>query len=231
MIEVNDSTVKVKKGSKGVILKVILAGLPDVFVLTFQHSVLDMENVALERIGKSYGDFVLIPVPTCLLGTTGTISVNVDDSPLTIGETPFTIVVSDDTDALTSDCTCDADADRAMIEFLVKNKYSTDEIDTGNKWIDGKSIYRTVIKTSTNLVNSLGEVATLPSAIETPVSIRGFAKYPGDNGWRPIPTAYHGGNTWNVLVYIAGATVVMAFGSSWTGTKDIILIVEYTKGG
>lgn len=231
MIEVNNSTVKVKKNSKGVILKLILAGLPDVFLLTFQHSDLNLENVALERIGKSYGDFILIPVPSLLFETTGTISVNVDDSPLTIGETPFTIVVSEDTDALTSNCTCDADADRAMIEYLVENKYSTDEIDTGNKWIDGKSIYRTVVKTTTSLTNALGEVATLPSEIDTPVSIRGFAKYGGDGGWRPIPTAYHGGNTWNVLVYIAGATVVMAFGSSWTGTKNIVLIVEYTKRG
>ena len=107
-------------------------------------------------------------------------------------------------------------------------KYSTAETDTGNKWIDGKTIYRAVVYGTTSLSNSLGEVGTLPSAVETPVNIRAYAK--GDEGaWRVIPNAYHGNSTWDAMIYINGNTIVMSFGSSWTKTRDFVVIVEYTK--
>ena len=107
-------------------------------------------------------------------------------------------------------------------------KYSTAEVDTGNKWIDGKTIYRAVVYGTTSLSNSLGEVGTLPSAVETPVSIRAYAK--GDDGaWRVIPNAYHGNSTWDAMIYINGNTIVMSFGPSWTQTRDFVVIVEYTK--
>lgn len=107
-------------------------------------------------------------------------------------------------------------------------KYSTAETDTGNKWIDGKTIYRAVVYGTTSLSNSLGEVGTLPSAVETPVNIRAYAK--GDDGaWRVIPNAYHGNSTWDAMIYINGNTIVMSFGSSWTKTRDFVVIVEYTK--
>lgn len=107
-------------------------------------------------------------------------------------------------------------------------KYSTAEIDTGNKWIDGKTIYRAVVYGTTSLSNSLGEVGTLPSAVETPVNIRAYAK--GDDGaWRVIPNAYHGNSTWDAMIYINGNTIVMSFGSSWKKTRDFVVIVEYTK--
>lgn len=107
--------------------------------------------------------------------------------------------------------------------------YSTQEVDTGNTWIDGTGIFRTVIQTTTDLVGAIGKVGELPSYIKYPVSFRAFAKYPGDGAWRPVPDAYHGGNTWNVLVYFKDNEIYMGFGSSWTGTKDLIIIMEYTK--
>jgi hypothetical protein len=107
--------------------------------------------------------------------------------------------------------------------------YSTEEVATGNTWIDGTGIFRTVIKTTTSIVNSIGKVGELPSYIKYPVSFRAFAKYSGDEAWRPVPDAYHGGDTWNVLVYFKDNEIYMGFGSSWTGTKDIIIILEYTK--
>ncbi len=107
--------------------------------------------------------------------------------------------------------------------------YSTSEVDTGNVWIDGSRIYRAVVVTTTNIVNGIGDVATLPSNIVTPVSFRAFAKLPSDSAWRPIPNAYHGNSNYNVLVYFKDNVVSMGFGSAWAGTKDIIIIVEYTK--
>lgn len=107
-------------------------------------------------------------------------------------------------------------------------KYSTAETDTGNKWIDGKTIYRAVVYGTTSISNSLGEVGTLPSAVETPVNIRAYAKG-DDRAWRVIPNAYHGNSTWDAMIYINGNTIVMSFGSSWTKTRDFVVIVEYTK--
>ena len=107
-------------------------------------------------------------------------------------------------------------------------KYATAEIDTGNKWIDGKTIYRAVVYGTTSISNSLGEVGTLPSEVETPVNIRAYAKG-DDSAWRVIPNAYHGNSTWDAMIYINGKTIVMSFGSSWTKTRDFVVIVEYTK--
>ena len=108
--------------------------------------------------------------------------------------------------------------------------YSTDEVDTGNKWIDGKTIYRACISTTTTIVGNQGIVGTLPSAVETPVSIRAFVQTSDGNTWRPVPNAYYGDTKWTVNLYINGASVYMGFGSYWTGTKAVIIIVEYTKG-
>lgn len=108
-------------------------------------------------------------------------------------------------------------------------KYSEDEVDTGNVWIDGKPIYRACVKTTSSLVNAIGVVATLPSAVQTPISLNAFVKFPGDGGWRSVPTSYHGSLNWSVLVYIAGNEVNMGFGSAWAGEKQAVVIAEYTK--
>ncbi len=108
-------------------------------------------------------------------------------------------------------------------------KYSEDEVDTGNVWIDGKPIYRACVKTTSSLVNAIGVVATLPSAVQTPISLSAFVKFPGDGGWRSVPTSYHGSLNWSVLVYIAGNEVNMGFGSAWAGEKQAVVIAEYTK--
>ena len=107
--------------------------------------------------------------------------------------------------------------------------YSEDEVPTGNTWIDGKPIYRTCIQTTSSLSNAIGTVATLPSAVETPIQFSAFATHPSDGGWRPIPTSYHGNLSWSVLVYIAGDQIAMGFGSSWAGEKNVVITIEYTK--
>ena len=108
-------------------------------------------------------------------------------------------------------------------------KYSEDEVDTGNVWLDGKPIYRACVSTKTSLSNAIGTVATLPSAVQTPISLNAFVKFPGDGGWRSVPTSYHGSLNWSVLVYIAGNEVNMGFGSAWEGEKQAVVIAEYTK--
>lgn len=108
-------------------------------------------------------------------------------------------------------------------------KYSAEEVNTGNVWLDGKPIYRACVSTKTSLSNAIGTVATLPSAVQTPISLNAFVKFPGDGGWRSVPTSYHGSLNWSVLVYIAGNEVNMGFGSAWAGEKQAVVIAEYTK--
>ena len=108
-------------------------------------------------------------------------------------------------------------------------KYSAEEVNTGNVWLDGKPIYRACVSTTTSISNAIGTVATLPSAVQTPISLNAFVKFPGDGGWRSVPTSYHGSLNWSVLVYIAGNEVNMGFGSAWAGEKQAVVIAEYTK--
>lgn len=108
-------------------------------------------------------------------------------------------------------------------------KYSAEEVNTGNVWLDGKPIYRACVSTKTSLSNAIGTVATLPSAVQTPISLNAFVEFPGDGGWRSVPTSYHGSLNWSVLVYIAGNEVNMGFGSAWAGEKQAVVIAEYTK--
>lgn len=105
--------------------------------------------------------------------------------------------------------------------------YSTNEVDTGNRWIDGRPIYRTVIRGASMLTNAQGVFATLPSDPENITDMRLFVNF-GD-GWRPIPNTYYGSLTWNCNVYMSGATIYLGFGSSWTKHREVVVIVEYTK--
>lgn len=78
MIEVNNSSVTVSQWSTGVMLKVDSAGLSDRFLVEYTHSgtSLDSDALTLQRLGKTYGDFAIVPVPNYLLTVSGTISVS-----------------------------------------------------------------------------------------------------------------------------------------------------------
>lgn len=106
--------------------------------------------------------------------------------------------------------------------------YSTSEVDTGNKWIDGKPVYRAVISKTITASTSYTVVGQLPSAVVTPVSIRAYAQNT-DGGWRVIPNAYHGNSTWDATIMVKEKEVAAMFGSSWSGDTPIIVIVDYTK--
>ena len=106
--------------------------------------------------------------------------------------------------------------------------YSTNEVDTGNNWIDGRPIYRTVIRGASMLTNAQGMFATLPGDPENIIDMRLFVNVAGE-GWRPIPNTYYGSLGWSCNVYMSGATIYLGFGSSWTRHREVVVIVEYTK--
>lgn len=106
--------------------------------------------------------------------------------------------------------------------------YSTNEVDTGNNWIDGRPIYRTVIRGASMLTNAQGAFATLPSEPENIIDMRLFVNV-NREGWRPIPNTYYDSLGWSCNVYMNGATIYLGFGSSWTEHREVVVIVEYTK--
>lgn len=106
--------------------------------------------------------------------------------------------------------------------------YSTNEVDTGNNWIDGRPIYRTVIRGASMLTNAQGMFATLSGDPENIIDMRLFVNVAGE-GWRPIPNTYYGSLGWSCNVYMSGATIYLGFGSSWTRHREVVVIVEYTK--
>ena len=108
--------------------------------------------------------------------------------------------------------------------------YSTEEISTGGKWIDGKPIYRYMVVATVTLSGAQGLVGTLPSTPETVVNMRGSLNTISDNSFRPIPFAYHGNNNWNTCVYVNSSNqIFLILGSAYTGSQKAIIVIDYTK--
>lgn len=104
--------------------------------------------------------------------------------------------------------------------------YKTSETKTGEKWIDGKPIYRIVIQSTVgqiqNVVNSLN--------IDTLVSHYGYAASQFDNYW-PIPNTTTSEAGYNIMFYINISTKEFAFsfGNFFPSENTVQMILKYTK--
>ena len=104
--------------------------------------------------------------------------------------------------------------------------YSYDEVDTGEKWIDGKAIYRKCISVTALPNNDTLTVGTLAS-LDTLVSVHGEAKSTNQNGYsRPLPFVGNGSN--DIRVDVSNYDVIIKTTSDWT-SYSAILVLEYTK--
>lgn len=103
-------------------------------------------------------------------------------------------------------------------------EYSTDEVDTGKEWIDGKRIYRRVItKTNTDSENSF-----VISEAETIISVEAFSRLNDATPYSKLP--YWKASDRHGEVEITGNTVNILLASySWGQYGDIYMTVEYTK--
>ena len=105
-------------------------------------------------------------------------------------------------------------------------EYKTSEVDTGNKWYDDKRIYRFTIHGTTSLTNASGTFYTLPATPSDIVHIDAFFK--SGSIWYPLPWAQYDVNK-AANIYIDGAKICLAFASGWTGTRQVRVVIEYTK--
>lgn len=165
-------------------------------------------------LGTQY-DTSLYPVLYALLGTDTTPTANALGLPtLTSGQY-----------AIKATCGLpENQQDNVVAQLNEERSYSTEEVNTGKKWIDGKPIYRRVFTaTSAPSDNSLGTIANL----DTPIKLEVFARNNADGNWFPRAYGIYQ-SSGNPQSQIDANGRVFFEVHSYTVNK-IIAIVEYTK--
>lgn len=111
-----------------------------------------------------------------------------------------------------------------LLQIASKNvfKYSTDEVDTGFTWIDGKEIYRKVISYGSLSANQEVSIDISNIDFDTIVYVNGFQK--GSANFNHIPILFYNSN-WS-YAYVERKKLV--FKTGWTAT-NVYIILEYTK--
>ena len=124
---------------------------------------------------------------------------------------------------------------RAVLGPTINMDYSTSEIDTGKKWIDGKTIYRKVFtntRASVNNVSSADVVIQLGTGIDDIIEVSGFVKDATGNkiplGARSNSIGGYGYNDYLTLLP-TGELQWRHKDNTASGTYEITAIVEYTK--
>jgi hypothetical protein len=100
--------------------------------------------------------------------------------------------------------------------------YSTNEINTGVKWIDGKDIYQ---KTYNTITMSSTSVTIDTISIDTLIDAKGIAMGTG----KMLVLPYSDGEDYGVLQYVNGNLIYSC--SRWTlnNVPNITITIQYTK--
>lgn len=113
------------------------------------------------------------------------------------------------------------------VNYKTKVDYSTDEVNTGVKWIDGKTIYRKVINMgSLPVANQEKNVAHNINDLDYIVKLSGIAKNPSSNYYQILPFI-----TDSIVVQLyANNTNISYYSSSDMSRYTISYVtIEYTK--
>lgn len=117
---------------------------------------------------------------------------------------------------------------------LPDNKYSTNEQDTGQKWIDGRPIYRKVVRGTVNMTGN--NTSRLAHGIQGLTSRWELIKYYGNMRLggvlsnNPIKQAlpYIEGTHQSGITSIDSTDVVISGSYSW-GNSEVSVVLEYVK--
>ena len=128
-----------------------------------------------------------------------------------------------------------AECDQMEVKYNIpwtetKTVYSTVETRTNDIWIDGKPIYRMVVKVGSVTKSSTTKVVMNTGELDTVISLRGTGVY-GTGTIRPLPFASStDGNiiSLGISTYATTPTIQITAGSSGA-LSNVIVIVEYTK--
>lgn len=105
------------------------------------------------------------------------------------------------------------------------SNYSSEEIDTGNVWIDGKKIYRKTFHV-TNAIKGENKIDISNLNYDTIISINGMEKN-SSNQWIPL-SFYNGASTYNYM-FVWNKDKNIYYQVAWAAT-DVYITLEYTKG-
>lgn len=141
-------------------------------------------------------------------------------------------VVATVVDALTSASTIDAlSAKQGKIlndKITNTNTYSTEEVNTGKKWIDGKDIYRKVIELS-NIPESTTEHSYNVENIDKIVNAQASWYDTLDKATFVTNSRYDGTGAYIKFIYLKSKFKIETKYSWSERTSDVYVIIEYTK--
>ena len=106
----------INQWTTGNMLKITGVSLNDHFSVDFGHSTISCESLAVQRLGKSYNNIGVIPVPNHLFTVAGTITVTFLDKTIKIP-----VKAASKPSDYDNNCKCDFDVDRAMISELLSS--------------------------------------------------------------------------------------------------------------
>ena len=115
------------------------------------------------------------------------------------------------------------------------NKYSTTEQDTGQKWIDGRPIYRKVVRGTVNMTGGFN-TSKLPHGIQGLTNKWELIKYYGNMRLsgvlsnNPIKQAlpYVEGTHQSGITSIDGTDITISGSYPW-GSSEVSIVLEYVK--
>lgn len=111
---------------------------------------------------------------------------------------------------------------------LAGGSYSTSEVNTGAKWIDGKDIWKKTVNTGALPNTATKNIAHSISGYETFIGIQGFAYGSGANTL-PLPYTDQSLTIAQVALYVAGDNIRILTGIDRTAYTSSYVTVFYTK--
>ena len=117
----------------------------------------------------------------------------------------------------------------AISGTTTNNNYSTNEIDTGSTWIDGKRIYRKVVSCGALPNGTSKSVAHGISNLEHFVTIAGIAWGSAGSDSIPLPLVSMSGKQYDVGIFCNTTNIVLECGANRSSFVNTYAILEYTK--
>ena len=115
------------------------------------------------------------------------------------------------------------------LDFATRGDYSTAEVDTGRKWIDGKTIYKKTINFGALPNNTSKSVAHGITGITYVIDAKGFADNGSMGGAVFIPQVSPVNLSWNVSVEVTATDIVIITRDNYANRTRSYVTIEYVK--
>lgn len=114
--------------------------------------------------------------------------------------------------------------DNVVAQLNEERSYSTEEINTGKKWIDGKPIYRKVVDCGALPNSTTKNVAHGINNLKKVIKSEGYSD---DNAGTHIPVPYVSGNP--LAISVDTTNIIIQASGNYTNFVNTQITLEYTK--